>query len=149
MGPLIVPERRCQRPGRVHAAARVRADGESESGHRQSESDWHRVGVFRVPAVPDGARDQHQYSRGNALEKEALDSGQLRVQLGHAKHVRLVRAFARHPTRWSHHLQRVSFFFQSFRYDITFSRIFFDYENDRIDGLYESREKSLLFKLGC
>lgn len=126
MGPLIVPERRCQRPGRVHAAARVRADCESESGHRQSESDWHRVGVFRVPAVPDGARDQHQYSRGNAFEKEALDGGQLCVQIGHAKHVLIVHVFACHPTRWSHHLQREVpvFGFIPSRLIVFFNRVF-------------------------
>lgn len=106
VGPVVVPQSWPQRPGWVHAAASIGPKCQGQGGHRQPESDRHRVRVPRVPAVPDSGRDKHQYPSGYSLEQQALDSRQISVQVGHAERASFRWALAGQATSWRHHLKR-------------------------------------------
>jgi len=57
MRPLIVPQCRCERSCRVHAATGIRAERDSEYGHCETEFDRHGIRVLLVSDIPDRAYD--------------------------------------------------------------------------------------------
>lgn len=104
--PLIVPQRRCQRPRRVHAAAGVGPDRGRQHRHRQPELDRHRVRILLVPRVPDGAHHQYQHAGRDTLDDQTLDRGEITVKISHAKHIRLVGRAGGQVFLWRYHLRR-------------------------------------------
>lgn len=83
--PIAIPDGGCECPGGIETAAAVRSEGEAQRGDAEAESDGHRVGVIRIPRVPDSACEKHEYSRGQNLGQNPVGNRQTAINVRHAE----------------------------------------------------------------
>lgn len=106
MRPFIIPQRGREWSHRVHAGTGVGSERGRQHSHRKTELDRYRIRVSLVSRVCHGAEYQHQNAGGDPFEEQTLDRGQIDMQIGHAKQIRLFDCTGRQTIPRGYHLER-------------------------------------------